>query len=144
MIRLLRKAPGLRKHARLPWLLAVVGSQVLMIVAIFSAANYLLAKEEANPTDSPGALSALSEVVSSVEKKLMSALPLLPTFKKEATLVAAIIENHEDARPQQAGLQEAEVVFEMIVEGDISRFLALFRGDDLPDSIGPIDRKSVV
>ena len=132
------KAPGLWKRARLPLLCMIVGSQVVMIVAIFSAANYLLAKEAENPSDAPGALLALSEVVSSFEKRLLSALPVLPTFSKEAPLVAAIIENHQDARAQQAGLTDAEVVFEMIVEGGISRFVALFRSDDLPNRIGPV------
>ncbi len=135
---LLQKTPGVLKRLRLPFLWVIVGSQVLMIVAIFSTANYLLAKEAANPSDAPGALLALSEVVSSVEKKLLSALPLLPTFSKEAPLVAAIIENHQDARAQQVGLTDAEVVFEMIVEGGISRFIALFRSDDLPNRIGPV------
>lgn len=52
--------------------------------------------------------------------------------------VAAVIENHEEARPFQEGLREADVVFEVLVEGEISRFLALYRSDRLPDRIGPI------
>lgn len=137
MIRL-PKTPGLLKRSRLPLLWIVVGSQVIMIVAVFSFANYLLAKEEQNPTGAPRALLAFSEVLSTVEKRLMSALPLLPNVRSEAPLVAAIIENHSDARAQQSGLLDAEVVFEMIVEGGISRFLALFQSDDLPNRIGPV------
>ena len=49
-----------------------------------------------------------------------------------------MIENHEDARPYQQGLNEAVVLFEMIVEGGISRFMAIFRADKLPKRIGPI------
>ena len=65
-------------------------------------------------------------------------LALVPNNRKDSPLVAAVIENHEEARQHQTGLREAIVVFETIVEGDISRFLALYRSDRLPDRIGPI------
>ena len=55
---------GFLKRARLPLLWMIVGSQVFLIIAIFSTANYLLAKEAKNPSDSPGALLALSNVES--------------------------------------------------------------------------------
>ena len=39
--------------------------------------------------------------------------------------IAAIIENHVDARPQ-SGLSKADVVYEAVAEGGITRFLAIF------------------
>ncbi len=51
--------------------------------------------------------------------------------------VAVIIENHTDARPQ-AGLTQASVVFEAEAEGGITRFLAVFDSNLLPDKIGPV------
>ncbi len=39
--------------------------------------------------------------------------------------IAAIIENHADARPQ-SGLSKADVVYEAVAEGGITRFLAIF------------------
>ena len=39
--------------------------------------------------------------------------------------IAAIIENHVDARPQ-SGLSRADVVYEAVAEGGITRFLAIF------------------
>lgn len=47
-----------------------------------------------------------------------------------------MIENSGDARPQ-SGLKEADVVFEAIAEGGITRFLALFQAQQ-PDYIGPV------
>jgi len=44
-------------------------------------------------------------------------------------VVAMKIDNHPDARPQ-SGLQEAESVVEILVEGGITRFIALFHGTD--------------
>lgn len=50
--------------------------------------------------------------------------------------LAVMIENHPDARPQ-AGLVHADWVFEAIVEGGITRFMAIFASEDA-DKIGPI------
>jgi Protein of unknown function (DUF3048) N-terminal domain/Protein of unknown function (DUF3048) C-terminal domain len=46
------------------------------------------------------------------------------------------IENTPDARPQ-AGLASADVVYEQVTEGDITRFIALFNSQ-IPDVVGPI------
>ncbi|MFW6022754.1 MAG: DUF3048 domain-containing protein [Halanaerobiaceae bacterium] len=50
--------------------------------------------------------------------------------------VIAVIENSEASRPQ-SGLDDASIVYEVLVEGGITRFLALF-WDDIPEKIGPI------
>lgn len=51
--------------------------------------------------------------------------------------IAAIIENHIDARPQ-AGLAKADFVIEAEAEGGITRFLAIFADGARIDKIGPI------
>ncbi len=50
---------------------------------------------------------------------------------------AVMINNHNDARPLQSGLQDAYLMYEMIVEGGITRYLALFL-DQNTDRIGSI------
>ncbi|MER1989708.1 DUF3048 domain-containing protein [Solibacillus isronensis] len=50
--------------------------------------------------------------------------------------ILATINNHPQARPQ-SGLAQADVVYEMLAEGDVTRFLALYQSE-LPESIGPI------
>lgn len=50
--------------------------------------------------------------------------------------IMAVINNHPDARPQ-TGLVEADIVFEMIAEYDITRFVALYQSE-YPEKIGPI------
>lgn len=50
--------------------------------------------------------------------------------------IAVMIDNHSDAWPQ-AGLQEAYMVYEVIVEGGETRLMALFKGVDLK-KIGPV------
>lgn len=51
-------------------------------------------------------------------------------------LLVVKVENSENARPQ-SGLDAADIVFEELVEGGITRFLVLFHGD-LPDEAGPV------
>ena len=53
-------------------------------------------------------------------------------------IFAVVIENHEDARPYQRGLDTALFIGEFLVEGYISRFIALFDRENLPAQIGPI------
>lgn len=50
--------------------------------------------------------------------------------------VSVMINNHTKARPQ-SGLSKADVVYEMLAEGEITRFLAVFQSET-PDRIGPV------
>lgn len=50
--------------------------------------------------------------------------------------LAVMVENHPEARPQ-AGLVHADVVWEAIVEGGITRFMAIFSSEDA-GKIGPV------
>ena len=50
--------------------------------------------------------------------------------------LGVMIENHKEARPQ-SGLTSADVVYEAVAEGGITRFLALFYCKDAP-YIGPV------
>jgi hypothetical protein len=56
------------------------------------------------------------------------------TTQKPVT--AIMIENSPDARPQ-SGLADAEVVYEAIAEGGITRFLALYQNHN-PSLVGPV------
>ncbi len=53
-----------------------------------------------------------------------------------ARAVAVMINNHPKARPQ-SGLNKADIVYEILAEGDITRFLAVFQSEK-PANIGPI------
>jgi hypothetical protein len=50
--------------------------------------------------------------------------------------LAVMINNHTEARPQ-SGLIDADLVYEMIAEGGITRFLAFFNST-VPEKIGPV------
>ncbi|ASK61172.1 lipoprotein YerB [Virgibacillus phasianinus] len=50
--------------------------------------------------------------------------------------IGIMVNNHTKARPQ-TGLSKADIVFEILAEGQITRFLALFQSE-LPDVVGPV------
>jgi len=56
--------------------------------------------------------------------------------KADHRVVSVMINNHTKARPQ-SGLSQADIVFEVLAEAQITRFLALFHSQ-LPDTIGPV------
>ena len=50
--------------------------------------------------------------------------------------IVVMLDNHYGARPQ-AGLSSADIVYEILVEGKITRYAAVFQSR-IPDNIGPI------
>ncbi|WP_318036041.1 DUF3048 domain-containing protein [Halobacillus shinanisalinarum] len=51
-------------------------------------------------------------------------------------ILSVMVNNHSDARPQ-TGLSKADIVYEVLAEGPITRFLALFHSE-IPEVIGPV------
>ncbi|WP_226035435.1 DUF3048 domain-containing protein [Aquibacillus saliphilus] len=50
--------------------------------------------------------------------------------------VAVMVNNHPKARPQ-TGLTKADIVFEILAEGNITRLMAIFQSEK-PDVVGPV------
>jgi hypothetical protein len=53
-----------------------------------------------------------------------------------ARAVAVVVNNHPKARPQ-SGLHKADLVYEVLAEGNVTRFLAIFESEQ-PENIGPV------
>ncbi|GAB2547424.1 DUF3048 domain-containing protein [Gracilibacillus alcaliphilus] len=51
-------------------------------------------------------------------------------------VIAVMVNNHSDARPQ-TGLSQADIIFEILSEGNITRFMALYQSD-IPEQVGPV------
>ncbi len=51
-------------------------------------------------------------------------------------VIGVMVNNHNQARPQ-SGLSEADIVFEILAEAKITRFLALFQSE-IPETVGPV------
>lgn len=66
----------------------------------------------------------------------LTGLPLDDDGIRGRTLLTVKIDNHPTARPQ-FGIDKADVIVEEKVEGDLSRFMALFHSQD-SDQVGPV------
>ena len=61
---------------------------------------------------------------------------IAPAGKAANPALAVKIDNHEAARPQIA-LDRADIVFEELVEGGLTRYVGVWQSD-IPDAIGPV------
>ena len=62
---------------------------------------------------------------------------LVPAEFSALRPIGVVLENHIESRPT-AGLEFASIIYETIVEGDITRFLAIFDGQVQVKKIGPV------
>ncbi len=67
---------------------------------------------------------------------LTAAIILNPVQASDDFSALVVVEDYQEARPQ-AGLADADLVYEFLVEGGITRFIVGYTSD-FPDKIGPI------
>jgi hypothetical protein len=90
-----------------------------------------------NSTDKP--VEVVEEYVFDIERmSALTGLEIAPELwlKRPRRVLAFKVDNNINARPQ-SGLQEADAVFEILVEGGMTRFLAFFL-DKTSSYLGPI------
>ncbi len=63
-------------------------------------------------------------------------LPVASASQIDRRPLAVMIDNQKDARPQ-SGLDKAEIVYEVVVEGGITRFMAVYLATEVSE-IGPV------
>lgn len=71
-----------------------------------------------------------------VQRNEINPLTGVESSDTEHRTMAVVVSNHPFARPQTA-LDEADMVYEVLTEGGITRFLALYQSE-YPDKIGPV------
>lgn len=91
-----------------------------------------LATAEPEPTTEPTPEPAPAPTPEPASLSYTTGLPFEGYYRP----VMAVIENSDKARPQ-TGLQMADVVYEVPVEGSITRFVCVF-SDYIPDGIMPV------
>lgn len=126
-----KKKFSLKNLSKKQKILLGISSVLLLGLASFGVWWFVLKPEPAAPAPA---------VVEPAEppKPTLSVMTGLPVDDEVNTrnVTGVMIENSPDARPQ-AGLVSADVVYEAVAEGGITRFLALFH-DDEPKYVGPI------
>ncbi|MBC7708406.1 DUF3048 domain-containing protein, partial [Polaromonas sp.] len=116
--------------------IAVVAGIALLIVSGIGAFT-VLHNDKPPVTARPVVVKKVAPkpVVPTTVASSLSGLQVDPALNAKP-VTAIMIENSPDSRPQ-SGLSQANVVFEAIAEGGITRFLALFQ-DTNPADVGPI------
>lgn len=79
------------------------------------------------------------EELEELTEELSYVTPLSGELSEEPVLnrpIVVTINNHPLARPQ-SGIQQADLIFEMLAEGNITRLLAVYQSE-LPGKVGPI------
>ena len=105
---------------------------IAILVILIIVAGAILAYKIMQDKDNQEVVSEENNVLTAVveEKEVQ-------IFKGNDRPIAVMIDNHDDAWPQ-AGLQRAYMVYEIIVEGGETRLMALFKGADDVEKIGPV------
>ena len=113
----------------------------LVAVAIFYWILLLTGWLDRESPSLPGGQESASTTALSKEYKYFSQLNGAGVESRrdiQPQVVGVMIDNHPDARGSQAGLGAAKVVYEALVEGGITRYLALFDSTQTAAKVGPI------
>ncbi|MGV3467419.1 MAG: DUF3048 domain-containing protein [Heyndrickxia sp.] len=111
----------------------------ILVVVLLLALSGCAHKEKTvqKETNKPSEGGKVSDTVKESTPKYT--YPLTGIEAKESPenrTVAVMINNYPAARPQ-SGIAEADIVYEVLAEGDITRFLAIYQSEQ-PKRIGPV------
>ena len=112
------------------WIVIII---CIIAIAVCSSILFVKSKNGGNST------FLGTEVVNNGEENkntIVAEAETVDIFKGNSRPIAVMIDNNVNARPQ-AGLNDAYMVYEIIVEGGESRLMALFKDAKL-DVIGPV------
>lgn len=107
--------------------------KIILVVLLILFSLVACQQEEANNVGEDNQENATSQ---SEEGQLYPFTGLETSEAIDQRPIAMMVSNQVQARPQ-SGLQEADIIFEFLTEGNITRYLALYHSQ-LPDKVGPI------
>ena len=113
--------------------LIIIGFAIVLASGVLFYNHYFLAQ-----TKAPSSKISIKKKVIPKETRVpapYTGLLVDPAIAKRTPL-AVVIENHPDARPQ-SGYPKADVVYETLADGGITRTLAIFQSQDASE-IGPV------
>ena len=125
------------KHKQTKYILILLF--ILLVLAITFLIINLNKKQENTAVNKPAEVKVEKKEEKLPPQKIYSSLLGMELKNKEELqkpVLGVMIENSVPARPQ-SGLKDAEVVFEAVAEGGITRFLALYQ-HNTSNLIGPV------
>lgn len=127
MKKVLKKIKDLSKKQKI--IIGVAG--IIIIFAIVLVIFLLSSNKDNNKVNQP--TKEKEEVKEEIPEKKLT----IVNEDSNSRPYAVMINNHAQARINHAGLQDAYIVYEMIVEGGLTRMMALFK-DKTTDRIGSV------
>jgi hypothetical protein len=124
----------LKTRTKKQWV-AIILVLVLVLGGIGAGVYFLFLKNDKPVVSTVVKKKKATVVAPTTVASNLSGLQVDPTVNQRP-VTAVMIENSASARPQ-SGLDQANVVFEAVAEGGITRFEALFQ-DTAPSYIGPV------
>ena len=108
-------------------------SVLIIIVALLAAGLFIFGKDKFKKSSNNDSGSKPSE-------KKKADKPKIKVINEDSTRrpFAVMINNLHVARQMHSGLQDAYIVYEIIVEGGITRYMAIFESDKDINRIGPV------
>ncbi len=103
-------------------ILGVIGGAILLLIIIIIL--NLIPKK--NASDTPNDNQNQNNNVTEPEKPKLKIMDL----DSKSRSYAVMINNHSQARAHHAGLQDAYLIYEIIVEGGLTRYMALFKDQE--------------
>ncbi len=116
------------------WSLVIAG--LILIGSASGVVAYLLLHGTPKKVESVTVKKIEQPKPAPVYYSLMTGAKVSSIADQTAPVTGVMIENSPDARPQ-SGLKQADVVYEAIAEGGITRFMALYQ-QGAPGTIGPV------
>lgn len=113
-------------------------SLICLLSVLFSIASESKKKEQSNNTNNNPS-SEINNPINKEDKLIRRKTDGVLVLKEEANKwpFAVTIENSIDARPL-SGVNDANIVYEALVEGSITRFLCIYSGTENIGKIGPV------
>ncbi|OPA73434.1 hypothetical protein BVG16_28605 [Paenibacillus selenitireducens] len=111
---------------------------LILLSLLLSACGQSKTEQGADPNASEQLETTPETEVESQPSGYIAPLTGLPTDQPVTDRpIAVMINNMAKARPQ-SGLTHADIVYEVLAEGGITRLVAIFQSDRFQDAIGPI------
>ena len=113
----------------------IIIAVVLIILVLAGILGWKIYQDKKNMENIP-VQNNEEQIVSNTTQKETQKEKQVEIYNGDDRPIAVMIDNHKGAWPQ-AGLNDAYLVYEIVVEGGETRLMALFKGKDL-ENIGPI------
>lgn len=130
---------GMKKYGPIILIIAIFGTAYLISKPLFYQANVSeSAKHDSITVLAQGVSSQASsaQIQNSSAPKVQAINGVMVDPNLAQRPFAVVVENHPDSRPQ-SGLSQADIVYEALAEGGITRFLAVFQTQNVKN-IGPV------